>query len=65
MYFIHYPYNKNIGYVWRGIKTTPRPKNSTAHTVCVCVCVCVCVFLTNNILLQVIQAELLNLDDFF
>ena len=28
MYFIHYSYNKNIGYVWRGFKTNPRPKNS-------------------------------------
>ena len=30
MYFIHYFYYKNIGYVWRGIKTNPRLKNSTA-----------------------------------
>ena len=26
MYFIHYSYYKNIGYVWKGIKTNPRPK---------------------------------------
>ena len=30
MYFIHYSCCKHIGYVWRGIKTNPRPKNSTA-----------------------------------
>ena len=30
MYFIHYSCYKHIGYVWRGIKTNPRPKNSTA-----------------------------------
>ena len=30
MYFIHYSCYKHIEYVWRGIKTTPRPKNSTA-----------------------------------
>ena len=29
MYFIHYSCYKHIGYVWRGIKTNPRPKNST------------------------------------
>ena len=30
MYIIYYSYYKNIGYVWRDIKTNPRPKNSTA-----------------------------------
>ena len=30
MYIIQYSYYKNTGYVWRGIKTNPRPKNSTA-----------------------------------
>ena len=30
MYFIHYSCYKQIEYVWRGIKTNPRPKNSTA-----------------------------------
>ena len=30
MYFIHYSCYKHIGYVWRGLKTNPRPKNSTA-----------------------------------
>ena len=27
---IHYSYYENIGYVWKGIKTSHRPKNSTA-----------------------------------
>ena len=30
MYFIHYSCYKHIEYVWRGIKTNPSPKNSTA-----------------------------------
>ena len=30
MYFIHYSCYKHIGSVWRGIKTNPKPKNSTA-----------------------------------
>ena len=30
MYFIHYSCYKHIGYVWRGIKTNPKPKNSSA-----------------------------------
>ena len=28
-FFIHYSCYKNIGFVWGGIKTNPRPKNST------------------------------------
>ena len=31
MYFIHYSCYKHIGYVWRGLKTNPRPKESTAR----------------------------------
>ena len=31
MYFTHYSYYKNKGYVWRVIKTNPRLKNSTTH----------------------------------
>ena len=31
MYFIHYSCYKHIGYVWRGIKTNPKPKNSTTQ----------------------------------
>ena len=30
MFIIHYTSNKNIGYVWRGIKSNLRAKNSTA-----------------------------------
>ena len=30
MYIIHYSSNKNIGYVWMGIKANPGFKNSTA-----------------------------------
>ena len=30
MYFIHYSCYKHIGYVWRGIKTNPKPKNCPA-----------------------------------
>ena len=30
MYLVHYSCYKHIGYMWRGIKTNPIPKNSTA-----------------------------------
>ena len=34
IYFIHYSYDQNIGYVWRGFKTNPRPRNSTTLGLC-------------------------------